>query len=57
MDFKDTSAIVMATVLKEFFRTLPESLIVSDQYESLYESLMVAKNNTETDSKVEEIKT
>jgi len=53
VDFEDTSAIVMATVLKEFFRTLPESLIISDQYENL----MTAKNNTDVDSKIEEIKT
>lgn len=53
VDFEDTSAIVLATVLKEFFRTLPESLIISDQYENL----LAANNITDPESKLGEIKT
>ena len=53
VDFEDTSAIVIATVLKEFFRTLPESLIISDQYDNL----LAAKSITDNDTKLETIKT
>ena len=53
VDFEDTSSIVLATVLKEFFRTLPESLIISDQYENL----LSANNITGAEAKLAEIKT
>ncbi|XP_066924843.1 rho GTPase-activating protein gacU-like isoform X2 [Clytia hemisphaerica] len=53
VDFEETSSIVIATVLKEFFRTLPESLIISDQYDNL----LAAKSITDSDAKLETIKT
>ncbi|XP_057308377.1 rho GTPase-activating protein 20-like isoform X2 [Hydractinia symbiolongicarpus] len=52
VDFEEKSAIVLATVLKEFFRSLPDSLIISE----LYDELSATKSISDTTSRVEQVK-
>lgn len=52
VDFSTKSAVVLATVLKDFFRSLPDSLIVSEHYDSL----VATKSIADADARIEEVK-
>lgn len=52
MDFEDKSAIVLATVLKEYFRSLPDTLLVSD----IYDDLLATRSISSVESRVLELK-
>ena len=47
-----TSVIVLAAVLKDFFRSMPDSLISS----TLYENLVGTKLTTNVETRIDEIK-